>query len=62
MTLKDSEFWRNKKYHELAREYEQNIERIHPSRVSGRAHCSFCHHCAFAASAITYYEYRGPRV
>lgn len=47
------------RYHDLAREFEENVELVHPPYLTGRSGCGFCHHCAWAATSVTYYEYRG---
>jgi hypothetical protein len=58
-----SAFWRERdEYHELAREFERNIEMTHPDYVTGSRACGWCYRCPWAASSVTYFEYRGPRV
>ena len=55
-------FWiEMEKYHDLAEEFERNIEVTHPSRAKGE--CShICGKCSWAASTVVYQEYRGERV
>lgn len=53
------------KYQELAREYEQNIEQVHPERVTSDRMCTcldYVSWCGWAASKVRYKEYRGPDV
>ncbi len=51
-----SRFWsENEKYHELAEEYERNIEITHPSSAS----CFCGDNCPWAATNVKYYEYNG---
>jgi hypothetical protein len=53
-------FWsETERYHDLAREFEENVELVHPPYLTGRSGCGFCHHCPWAATSVTYYEYRG---
>lgn len=56
-----SRFWREmERYHDLARRYEEGIERVHPPAVTGRsAGCGFCYHCGWCATSVDYYEHRG---
>lgn len=61
---RENEFWRsNSKYHELAIEYESDIELESPNRLSGRSPrgTSFCN-CGYCATRITYPTYTGSRV
>lgn len=68
MVTTDAEhkFWAyrtgSSKYEELAKMVERNIERTHPREgypcdalPIEYGHCSYC------ATAVDYYEYRGPR-
>lgn len=61
-----NEFWTSgHRYEALAREYEQNIERVHPPFVTSQRMCvclDYCPWCGWAASAVTYHEYRGPNI
>lgn len=53
-------FWSERDdYHELAEDYERNIEITHPNVVTGRTGCAWCYHCTWEATAVKYYEYRG---
>jgi hypothetical protein len=55
-------FWQEtERYHDLARKYERDIEITHPNVVSGRRWCPVCYQCPYAATAVTYYDYRGER-
>ena len=66
MSSRESEFWTNgHKYEDLAREYEQNIERTHPGAVTSRGMCvclKYTAWCSRATTSVTYYEYRGPSI
>lgn len=66
MSEADYEFWtQNVDHQPLAKQYEQNIERIHPSMVTSKRMCpclNFCHYCGWASTSVNYYEYRGERV
>lgn len=61
-----AEFWREtEEYHDLARTFEQNVERVHPGSVTSNGMCvclDFTSYCSWAATAVDYYEYRGPSV
>lgn len=58
------EFWTSdSEYKDLARTYEQNIERTHPGYVTSDGLCSRWEYwSSWAATAVDYYEYRGPDV
>jgi hypothetical protein len=62
----ETEFWTSgHRYEALAREYEQNIEWTHPSVVTSKRLCpclEYVNECRWAATSVTYYEYRGPSV
>lgn len=62
----DHEFWTtDSPYHDLAQNYEQGIERTHPSSVTSKGMCvclNWCHWCGWAATKVDYYEYRGGAV
>jgi hypothetical protein len=57
-----SQFWtEQEKYHELVKQFEQNIEVTHPKRAKGE--CSrICGRCTWAATTVNYPTYNGPRV
>jgi hypothetical protein len=56
------EFWtETERYHDLAIEYEKNIE-VHGAR--GFYECDLnglVWHCPYCATNVKYYEYRGPK-
>lgn len=66
MSSREGEFWTSDhRYEDLAREYERNIERVHPGSVTSKRMCAcleYCSYCGWAATSVTYYDYRGPRV
>jgi len=52
-----SEFWTERnEYHELAKQFERNVEVTHPSGAS----CFCGSNCPWAATTVTYYTYNGP--
>lgn len=56
-----SKFWsETARYHDLARDYERNIEITHPPFVTsdGAGH-RVLYHDVWSATSVTYYEYRG---
>jgi len=54
-------FWKQREdYHDLAQSFEDNIEVTHPPRAKGDCRW-LCGRCFYAASEVTYREYRGPR-
>lgn len=56
-----SAFWREmERYHDLARQYEQNIERVHPPYVtSDNVGHRLIYYDRWCATSVDYYEYRG---
>lgn len=60
----ESAFWsETERYHDLAREYERNIEVTHPDFVTSDGVTSpYEYWCSWCASSVVYYEYRGPSV
>lgn len=65
MIRNERNFWsttRYERYHDLAREFEQNVERYHPGTITsdGRGTRLF-HHDSWYASCVTYYRYNGPQ-
>lgn len=62
----ETEFWTSDhRYEDLARTYEQNIERTHPGAVTSKGMCpclEYTHYCGWAVTSVIYYEYRGPSV
>jgi len=60
----ERQFWQEtERYHDLAREFERNIEVTHPPFVTsdGVGH-RLIHHDVWCATKVTYYEYRGPKL
>lgn len=59
-------FWNEyEEYHDLAMAFDHNVERTHPESVTSRGMCpclDFTRWCGWAATAVKYYEYRGPDV
>lgn len=56
-------FWTcGHRYEALAREYEQNIERVHPGSVTSNRLSPYSAYGIWNTTAVTYYDYRGPRV
>jgi hypothetical protein len=64
MASADAEFWANgSDYEDIARIFEQNIERTHPAYVtSDRMTANLEYWCSWCATTVDYYEYRGPDV
>ena len=64
--VSETEFWTSDHpYEELAIEYERHIERVHPNTVTSSRMCpclKYTSECGWAATAVTYYEYRGPKL
>lgn len=55
-------FWQeDERYHELAERFQRGIEVTTPPSLSGRSGYYSCG-CAWCAEAVTYDEYRGPRL
>lgn len=58
----EAEFWRStERYHDLAREYERHVERVHPPFVTSNRLSPWSHGTFWTATSVIYYEYRGPR-
>jgi hypothetical protein len=58
-----ADFWRHcDEYHELVEEYDRHCVVTHPNYVTGSKACWICYECPWAATSVTYYEYRGPSV
>jgi len=59
-------FWQERdEYHELARQYDRNLEVTHPDFVTSRGMCpclDYVNRCGWAITKVTYYEYRGPSI
>lgn len=56
-------FWQgDDEYHDLAVEFERNIEMTHPDYVSTDRLCPFTHWCKWHRTAVKYREYRGPSI
>lgn len=55
-------FWsETERYHDLVREYDRNVEVTHPDYVtSDGVTCKWCRWCSWCATAVIYWEYRGP--
>jgi len=54
----EATFWSDtERYHELAREFEDNVEVVHPDYVTSSG-CGHCYRCSWAATCVTYYEHR----
>jgi hypothetical protein len=66
MSSAEAQFWREQeKYHDLAEQFEQNIERTHPYYVDSRGMCvclDLTSYCTWATTSVDYYEYRGERI
>ena len=57
-----SQFWREMdKYHDLAKQIEENIVVTSPTKLGGRSGQYSCG-CFWCAKAVTYYEYRGESI
>ena len=55
-------FWQEcDRYHDLAKQVEQNVEITHPDRLSGRSGY-YSRGCSWCATEVTYHEYRGPQL
>lgn len=56
-----SRFWQNREdYHDMARNFERNIEIVHPPYVTSNGIGSrFITHDAWNNTKVIYYEYRG---
>ncbi len=55
----DREFWRSThRYHDLAKQVEEHVTVTHPDG----ADCFCGPNCPWAATDVTYYEYRGPSI
>jgi len=66
MSQYETEFWRDRdEYHDLARNFERSIEYKSPEYVTSRKLCvclDYCSWCDWAATAVQYPTYTGPRV
>lgn len=63
MSTAEAAFWRNGgKYHDLAEEYERNIEIVHPGHVTSDRLSPYSKHGLWNITAVKYYEYRGRKV
>lgn len=64
MVTHATKFWQDcDRYHDLAEEYERNIEEYHPGSVTSQRMCvclDYCSYCGWAASKVTYYRHNGP--
>ncbi len=61
MSKRDREFWTgDHRYESLAKRFERNVE-IRSPQSFRNCRCGF-RHCAYDASTVTYYEYRGAAV
>lgn len=60
----DADFWHTQsKYHALAQQFEQNIERVHPGSVtSNRLTGPWFYRDTWNITAVDYFEYRGPSI
>lgn len=60
------DFWTEENdYHDLARQFEQNVERTHPDIVTSKRMCpciKYCGYCGWASTSVTYYQHRGEGV
>lgn len=62
MTTAAALFWRDcNRYHALAKEFERNIEIVHPDYLTGRSGYYGCG-CSWCATEVEYYTYRGPNL
>jgi hypothetical protein len=63
-TRETADFWRNcDEYHELVEQYDRHCTVTYPNYVTtDRLVPWFFNGDSWAASAVTYYEYRGPSV
>jgi hypothetical protein len=66
MSDAEHRFWtESDRYHDLAMEFERNVERDHPEYVTSRGLCAcldYCYWCTWGASNVDYYQYTGPSV
>jgi hypothetical protein len=61
MSQRDREFWTSDhRYEDLAKRFERNIEILFPEDFRN-CRCRW-EHCTYAASTVTYYEYRGDAI
>jgi len=60
----EQRFWQERdEYHDLARQFDRNIEITHPKWVTGRHKgCWISGRCKWCRTRYKYYEYRGPAV
>lgn len=59
-------FWQERdEYHDVARQYDRNIEVTHPDRITSDGCCVVGHMmrwCRWCRTNVKYYEYRGPSI
>lgn len=61
MSIKEQKFWREcEKYHDLAEQFDRNIEITHPDYVKNWDR--WCTYSTWGTTAVVYYEYRGERI
>lgn len=57
------EFWNERnEYHSFVERFERNVELTHPPCVSSNRLAMYVNCSRWGATAVDYYEYRGPRI
>lgn len=61
MTNYKQRFWSHEKYDDVVKAYDRHTETTHPNNVSSNRLSPYAYYGTWGRTAVTYYEYRGPR-